>query len=170
MMEYVYIAGKDTDWYKKCRAYLDSCIEDRKVVANFCQEWNIDVNDYLFGKQQFYVKKKPETKCFSIYAKKNDFVWNDMLFLAIKNNSKLGKAFLKLKLHNADMPPIWWDLFIGFAFEYTQFIFDEKVYLKLDSKNKFPLPEGFTEIKMSEYYTLLEKIDDPKNKLHLEII
>lgn len=159
MNEMFMMTTKDHSYFKSCLKYVD---ENKNFFADgkkYAASLNIPENDFGLGTSTFAVKNTPE------YQKKyKGLVKIDGDFLTFKRNTKIGRGW-KLKKPFRPMPVL--DLltnFQGGKFREQLFIFQDKLYIHFSHESDVILPEGFTQIKASEYYSLVEKIQ--QEKLH----
>lgn len=144
-------------YFKRCLAYQ----EDKKMFfaegKKYAASLGIPENDFGLGTNTFAVKNTPEYQ-----QKYKGLVKLDGDFLTFKRNTKIGRGW-KLSRPLRPMPAI--DLETGFhggKFKEQLFMFQGKLYIYIAHYSDVLLPEGFTQIKGSEYYSVLEKINEKK--------
>ncbi|WP_432748385.1 hypothetical protein [Pectinatus frisingensis] len=157
MNEMFMMTTKDHPYFKICLKYC----EEKKVFfaegKKYAASLNIPENDFGLGSSTFAVKNTP-----AYQEKYKGLIKLDGDFLTFKHNTKIGRGW-KLKRPFRPMPAI--DLLTGFGggkFREQLFIFQDKLYIHFCHESAIILPEGFIEIKASEYYSLIEKIQQEK--------
>lgn len=170
-MEKVFVGDKSTDWYKRCRQYLDNNDIQFEKAKEICNRYGIDEHNIALDYNTLYLKygeKYPDDviKMF----KSSPYSGRIGTFNIVKKNSKLGKEIAKADIHKQHSPMVGFDLFGGIAgIKYGQFIHKEHVYIRVISETELKCPEGFTEMKLSDFFLLVENIKN-NDDLHLENI
>ena len=101
--------------------------------------------------------------------KVNTISKNNKTYYTVKKNSILGKKFKSYIEGLYINAFICLDLFNVYGdFRHMVFIHDEKLYAYIDTKHTIEKPEGFEFINPSDYYTMIEYINE--NKLKVKII
>ena len=169
--ERVFVGDKNTEWYKRCREYLDESKIQFDKAEQVCNKYGISKESIAIDYDTLYLKYEvaylPEIiKMF----KSVPFCGKHGTFNIVKKNSPLGKEFKKLKISKPSSPMVGFKLFGGRMMSYGQFIHNEHVYVRVLCDQELDCPAGFTEMKLSEFWALAEKIQDKTNNLHLENI
>jgi hypothetical protein len=171
-MEMVIVGNNNTDWFKQCREYLTCKQRNREKVNKFCESHNIKLEDWLCNSHTIYIRRTKDNKRYAGQAKKDLYYQDDEPFYVIKKNSLLGKEFNMLDLEVLNKPMVGWGLLDDESsirgLRYSQFIYEDSIYILLDYDKHINIPAGFTEMKMSDYYLMLERIRNPDNNLYLE--
>lgn len=169
-MEKIFVGDKNTEWYKKCRGYLDAKREQKETIKEFCDAHGIDDKDWKADSMSIFVREDEKYSEYKSQSKSSIYYDKDGSYYQIRKNSKLGKDFLKLGLKPLYRPLVGFELLAGIRLKYGQFIHSEHIYIRIETDNEVPCPEGFEEMKMSDYFALVEKIQEKSNDLYLENI
>lgn len=171
-METVFVGDKNTAWYKKCRDYLDDNKVQFEKVEAICEKYGIDKHDVALSHDTLYLnygKEYPQdvVKMF----KSAPYICSKGSFYVVKRNSKLGKEIINAGVDKKSSPMVGFDLFRGITgVRYGQFIHNEHVYIRIVADRDVECPEGFEVMSMSDFWALIEKIQDKSNGLKLENI
>lgn len=182
-MERCFIVSKESDYFKDLEIYIENCEEQRQFIIKFFKEKGIEASQYIVGGDGFvncpfneYSKKSIKLR---IVPTDKDFVnFGKMLckkdergLCAFRKSSSIGKEFTQRCIDEKVVinlyPPRVSDYFQSLGFmrcSYEQFKHNDKLYLKVSSERlkENDTPEGFKEIKLSEYYLIKEEYE--KNK------
>lgn len=185
-MERAFKLNKESDYSKR----LDQCKEydkqQRDFIIKFFAEHGIESEYYKIsgngGVNCSFKERDKKDICLYISPTENDLKnfknilckptqYGNKTMNRFKTNSNIGKELadgcvkeeIVINIHMPSPRDYFKELWCGYS--YTQFEFDNKLYVKIDSKNLKgdELPEGFTEIKLSEFYKVMEEYDE-KNK------
>lgn len=183
-MERSFIASKESKYVQDWDKYLEFREQQNEVVKEFCVEKGIEANCYRVGgngsvNKPFSNYNEKEIG-FDIEATENDLVkFGKMLCKPMSNglcsfrkNSTISKEFAQkcvekqivINLHSPEMRHYFKTL--GFnGYTRSQFPIGDNLYVKVASEylKEEDIPEGFTEIKLSEYYIAEEKLDKEEN-------
>lgn len=161
-MSEIAICAYDGEWYEKCRKYIDSRNADIEKVDKFAADHGISKADFAFNVLgTFFVKDTPSNEKF----RKSSCKKTDGCYLVIKGNSKLGKEFSNLNrtLENMRKPDIFLGLIYARRMRCVAFFYKKVLYISASSDtDELKCPDGFKQMKLSEYYKMVEDINSGK--------
>lgn len=155
------------DYYNRCLDYAKAIKVNRLTAEKFMQEHNIAINDYAYDTYgNLYIKAKNNEKYKEISCKEL-MQHRDIEYFKLKHTSKLYKEFSAVykTMEHIHKPTILLDLFpdnlYGCDISYTRFFYENKLYINISiDKSDLNTPKDFTEIKLSDYYKLVEDLKD----------
>lgn len=161
-MEKFYTVNKGSALYEDYYSWYNSLIPNRKIMYDFCKEMGIEADLCC-----------PNRIAFGIVPTENDKVkfakqlcskeTNEGLRF-FKKNSVVNKEWVKraVNLKNVHKPsPAWYNNFMGHSFS-RLFDYNGVLYCSF-SANQIEMPsDTFTEIKGSEFYKVMEEIENGK--------
>lgn len=137
--------------------YLTSDKTMREISHQFLTANNINTKEYASTKDTFYII--PTEKDIEDFSKMlNRELENGLR--AFKTKSKIGKAW-KDTLEEKGIEPLHKPMLMLYFNVYGStssrlFAIDDKVYCSFKSEYNFENPEGFIELKASEFYKIVE--------------
>jgi hypothetical protein len=188
-MERAFIATIDSEFIKDYERYKSIELEQRNFINKFFNEKNIESKTFLISGDgcvnQPFTERYQSNITLSIDPTENDMKNYGMYLTkpdkrtglcSFKKNSALAKEFAQKCIDekiviNLYRPRVG-DYFssIGWAngCSWEMFNFNDKYYLKIESKNlnAEELPEGFIDIKMSEYYLIKEQYNETNKSIN----
>lgn len=144
-------------FYEKCLKWHDEREKIFEQAVKYLKSYGVDSpNEIALVGNKIYVKDTPHFR--EVFKDKYSM---EQGWLAIKRNNKIGKGW------DAQLPwkpNIGWDLniFEVLNFRECKFIVNNTLYAREASYGKIAIPDGFTEIQGSEFYTVAEKINKEK--------
>ena len=164
MTEKYFIVNNKSDLYKEYMGYKKNLKQMREIAIKFLEEHDIEANEYSYNSLVFYIipTEKDKEKFKTVLGKT---VENGTK--PFKKNSKIGKAWINtLKENNIEplhKPIVGW-FFKNHVGKMRSRLFDinEIVYCSYKVEGDINTPEGFTEIKASEFWKIIE--DNKANK------
>ncbi|WP_206459349.1 hypothetical protein [Anaerovorax sp. IOR16] len=182
-MERAFIINKESKYYKDLHTYYDLLNNQKDFICKFFNENNIESKMYRMGgngriNEPFKECDKKEIY-LSIIPTKQDLVNFESILnkkedsngcRSFKKNCNLAKKFAQECIENqivinAFEPRVadYFDCIYGCR--YSRFEYNHKLYVKIDNEllNSIETPEGFQEIKLSEFHSMLE-IFEQENK------
>jgi len=149
------VAEESHPFYQRCMNWNMANEAIFEAGSIYAGTLGIKKEDFALGGSDFYVKNTPEykDKFKGKYSVSGDF-------LRFKKNNKFGKGW---SLEVPIKPCIAFDhTAIHGRFSVKQFITQGKLYASVKANGAFKKPEGFTEIKASEFYSVIEKVNAEK--------
>lgn len=184
-MERAFIATKESKYVQDYDSYIDLLNRQKDFVNKFCKDNNIEANEYLvrgngFVNQPFKECSKKDIS-FSIIPTANDLNnFSKMLtkpdkyeLFSFKKNSKIAKDFAQKCIDEqivinlySPKPRDYFKSMSYMAYSYQQFEYDDTFYIMIKSEylEEDDTPDGFVEIKMSEFYKVKEEYESRKDK------
>jgi len=164
-MESYYEITKESALYQEYMDYLASDKIMREISHEFSTSNNIDTKEYASTNDTFYIA--PTEKDIENFDKilckelKNGL-------RAFKTKSKIGKAW-KETLNDKGVQPLHKPMLMLYFNVYgnTQsrlFAIDDKVYCSFKSEYNFSNPDGFIELKASEFFKIMEDENERRKK------
>ncbi|HBB28623.1 MAG TPA: hypothetical protein DC000_05125 [Clostridiales bacterium] len=178
-MERAFIVSKESKYHKELDQYCEFLKEQRVFINKFFQEKGIEAEAYRVGGSGGINCTFDEWKIKDIYLNivptESDIIkFDKMLCKAdehgarrFKVNCEIAKDFAQkcidekivINVHE----PWLRDYFkiLGFrGFSFSRFEYEGKLYLKINADDiSGNVPDGFVEIKLSEFYANQEKLD-----------
>lgn len=169
-MEIVIVGNENTGWYKRCRKYLDETDAEFEKAKKIVEKYGVDINNVAIDYDTLYLKhgEKYSDEVVKMF-KTSPLYSRNGVFDIIKKNSKIGKEFSKIGVSKPRKPMVGFELFNGIPIRSAQFIFNKKIYIRIESEKDIDIPAGFEQVKLSEFYSMLENIKEDES-LHLENI
>lgn len=182
-MEKSLIVNKESKYYKDLMQYIECSEQQRKFVFKFLKEKGIEAERYYIGGDGMcncaFDKYLKGNIRLHILPTENDLnKFGKMLTKAdtyglqtFKKNSVITKDFadrcINEKIIINLLEPDFRDYFKSIdwqAYSYKQFEYNSQLYLKITSEalKADDIPEGFTEIKLSEFYKAMEEYEASK--------
>lgn len=182
-MERYFIATKESKYLKDYNEYTEKIETQRKFINKFFEEKEIDGNKYIVGgdgrvnipfeewnKSKITLRIEPTENNLNKFSRM--LRTSDRYGLcAFRKNSNMAKQFAKqcidekivVNLYSPRIGDYFNDL-CYYGCKSQHFIYTDIFYIKVDSEGlkENDTPNGFTEIKASEYYKILEEFKDNK--------
>jgi len=180
-MERSFIATKESKYNIDLHKYMVLVEQQRKFVKKFFIDKGIETTAYLVGGDGFMNRPFNEYEMksirLSIEPSENDLInFKKILckpnknhgLCTFKKNSSISKEFSQKCVDEQTVinlySPRISDYFESLGYNgcsYTQFKYDDNLYIKIDSEylGDSDTPEGFNEIKLSDFYIAKEKFD-----------
>ncbi len=182
-MERCFIVSKESELHKDLDKYNDLVTSQRTFINRFFNEYGIESDLFLIsgngsvnvpfderGKSDIKLRIKPTENDIEKYGKVLSKP-NEHGLCSFKKNSKLAKEFAQKCIDekiviNAYKPRIG-DYFKSIGFygcTVSSFRLDDVLYLKVHSDflKEDDTPDGFTEIRKSQYYKATEELENKK--------
>lgn len=154
--------GNDTIQYEKANEDV------KKQVREFFKENEIETKKYIVSPHDsnigLYPTDKDLEKFEDVLLKKE---YGGCRFF--RKNCRIQKAWLKrlkdngIKVLEKPYPAFYLDTFL-YKYSSRLFSYKNEVYLTIDTEIKFDIPSDFKEIKMSEFFKVLEEIEEGDKK------
>lgn len=154
-MEKFYIVSQNCDTYKRYMEYLkylDAIIE---VFSKFADEYGIHSSEfYTYADRLRIMPDDDDEKKFGQYMSKTDYG----LF---KKNTQMSKEWVS-RCKSAGLTTMT-KPYVPFIFNvfgkcrYRLFHIGETLYCTYESAEKFDNPNGFNEVKASDFYKMMEE-------------
>lgn len=186
-MEKAYLVQELSKYYQDLQEYIQRQEKQKKFVFKFLRDKDIQANQYYlhgdgYCDRPFSEEDKKDISLSIIPTEKDKEELNKQLckpdqynLYGLKKNSKIGKEFAQYCIDNEILinlsEPRIGDYFeskspnnlsLG-GYRLSQFEIEDKIYVKLDShkiNEETKTPEGFIEIKLSEFYKKLEEFEN----------
>lgn len=184
-MERSFIVTENSKYFKDDNTYSEMKKIQKAFIKEFFNKKEIEAKGYILHGNGIvnYPFEEYDKKEIQLYIKatENDLnKYNKMLckkdddgFCAFRKNSNIGKEFAQECIDrkiviNVSEPDLR-DYFKSLdwrGYSYQQFIYKDKMYVKIESEclKENDTPEGFIEIKLSEYYKVLEDLEKEQVK------
>jgi len=142
------------DWWNN---YKEIC----EIAKNFMTEYEIESNQFCARPNAFYIIPSENDKIkFSNMLCKND-IGNGLIMF--KKKSKIGKAWINKNVEVQSQPMINFEYFTQTLSGKMRLFHDpanNKIYYSIETKYDFDeTPEGFIEMKASEFFKVIEDIE-----------
>lgn len=188
-MEKAYLVQESSNYYQDLQIYIQRREKQKEFVFKFLREHNVEAKEYwLHGDgycdRPFLEEDKKDISLSIIPTEKDKENLNKQLckpdqynLYGLKKNSKIGKEFAQYCIDNEILINVS-EPRIGDYFEFkssnnlslggyrlSQFELEDNLYVKLDShkiNEETKTPEGFIEIKLSEFYKKLEEFENAR--------
>jgi len=162
LLEKFYTVNEGTSLYKDYWAWRNSIEPDKKIANDFFSEFGIEADLYCPGSTRIGIVPTENDKvkfATQLCSKETD---EGLRFF--KRNSAVNKEWVKrvVNLKNVSKPsPAWHNKYMG---QSSSRLFDHNGVLYCSfSANQIEMPTDiFTEIKGSEFYKILEEIENGK--------
>lgn len=180
-MEKSFIVNKESQYHKDIDKYIELSKQQSEFVEIFCKEHNIEAKEFCVGgdglmNRPFEDWYKDDIK-FSIIPTENDLNNHSKMLrkpdsyglCTFKKKSKLAKIFAQRCVDEKIIINLYSyrisDYFKSLSYHgcnYSRFVLDDIMYLKVKSDylKEDDIPEGFIEIKNSEFYKKLEEFEE----------
>jgi hypothetical protein len=178
-MERCFIVTKESKYFKDYNVYKEKEETQRKFINIFFNEKGIDGKHYVisgdgFVNTPFNDNSKDKIKLSVDPTENNMNKFKQMLckpnkygLCDFKKNSIIGKEFAQkcidekiiINLYKP-IPRNYFKSLSYYGYRYQEFLHNEILYLKIESEylDSNEIPEGFEEIKISEYYKIIEDL------------
>lgn len=186
-MERSFIISKESKYYIDYEKHLAKAEEQREFVIKFFNEKSIEANKYIVGGDGFvnkpFSKYEKSNVTLSIDPTENDLnKFGKMLtkpnhkrcgLCSFKKNSTIAKEFAQKCVDEKIVINLWkpriGDYFQSLGFYgcgWQRFSYNDTLYIKVQSDylKSNDTPDGFIEIKLSEYYKAKEEYDENCNE------
>jgi len=166
-MENYYEVTKQSPLHKE---YMDYIVSDkimREISHEFLSNNNINTKEYASTKDTFYII--PNEKDIEDFGKLlNKELENGLR--AFKAKSKIGKAW-KDAFKEKGIQPLHKPMLMLYFNVYGEtqsrlFAIEDKIYCSFKSEHNFENPEGFIELKASEFYKIVEDENERRKTKH----
>lgn len=179
-MERAFIISKETDYYKRVEKYIEDSKKQKEVVKDFFIKNEIDLSTQFYVSGNGFINRpfsehdKSDINLYIIPSEKDELKLNKALCKPIENGlrkfkkgNKLLKEFQNMCIDNNVVINLDYPDLRGYfkSLEYrgykrSSFHKDENIYLLVESPylSKDEMLDGFTEIKISEFYKLQESL------------
>jgi hypothetical protein len=180
-MEKAFIISKDSKYHKDLDNYIELCNQQKDFINKYFGEKGIEANTYRISgngsvNSPFEDWEKDEIS-LSIGATNNDSTKfgkalckkNEHGLCSFNKKSEISKDFAKRCIEEKVVINLWEprisNYFESISFRgcrYHRIIHQDIMYMKIDSNHldDKEVPDGFTEIKLSEFYTKLEEYNE----------
>lgn len=179
-MERAFIVSKESEYHKELNKYFDLQEQQRKFINKYFAEKGIEANAFIIGGNGFMNCSFKQSDVQDIYLKieatENDLnkfekmlcKANEVGLRRFKTKSTIGKDFAQRCIDEKIIINLWEpkprDYFKSLdclSYGIRRFFYNDILYLKINSQllSPFETPEGFTEIKLSEFYSALEEVE-----------
>jgi hypothetical protein len=179
-MERSFIATKESRYYKNFIKYQEDAERQRVFVKEFFKKSGVETREfYIIGDGMVgipfddYDKKnitlaimptEKDINSFGKYLLKPDHIG----LRAFRKNSKFAKVFAQkcideqivINIYHLDLRDYFKSIDCA-SYNYSRIPCEEGFYIKIESKglNESEIPEGFTEIKLSEFHKAKEEFE-----------
>lgn len=183
-MERSFIATKESKYAQELNEYIKLTKQQREFVKEFFIEKGIEANCFIVRGNGFmnipFNEYDKKDICLSIEATENDLTKfgktlckpSDGLY-TFKKSSSIAKEFANECIDKRVVINLWSprvsDYFKSLGhrgLSYSQFENEDVLYIKVDSEylKEDDIPEGFVEIKTSDFYIAKEEYESLKGK------
>ncbi|HEX3038187.1 MAG TPA: hypothetical protein VHO94_04240 [Oscillospiraceae bacterium] len=160
MSEKFYIVTDKSKLHKEYFEYRENFKAVTEVAQEFFKEHGIDPNtSYCPCTCALYlIPSKEDKEKFASQLSKN---CDNQGLYKVKETSKLGRAWVDtlsknhLSVLRKPLPQFYFRTLTGRG-DYRLFDIDGTLYCSYQNDNDFPNPDGFTEIKASEFFKIIE--------------
>lgn len=162
-MEKYFIVTKDASLHDDYFAYKNNDRDISVIAKEFMEQYGIEAKQYARSSGSFYISATQND-----YEKFKPMFKKDKIngLYEFKKNSEIGKAWIEL-LKSKDLKVLH-KPFIAFEFskfnggKYSTRLFDIDgvVYLSFDCGYEVDTPDGFKEIKASEFFKIIEDYEE----------
>lgn len=158
-MERCFIINKDTRLYKAYKKYEDNSKANNEIIKKFMSDNGIESNLYCCISSNVFaiVPTDADRRKFGANLTKKEYGQG---LRAFNKRSKISKAYEKLNLPVVYKPTLWH--YVNFMRAGTRlFMLDDVLYATLEGEEITPtteFPDGWEEIKRSEFYAILEEL------------
>lgn len=166
-MENYYEVTKQSNLYQEYMDYISNNKEMRKIADEFLIKNEVDTDKYAGTADTFYIiPTEKDLNEFEKFLCKPLENW----LRAFKKTSKIGKAWLETLEENNIKPmhkPFLQEYFNVWGQTWNRlFNVGDKVYCSFKSEYDFKNPEGFEELKLSEFFKIVEDENERRKQLH----
>lgn len=157
-MERCFTINKETKLYADYKKYEENAESNNEIIDKFMKDNGIETNLYCCISSDIFAIVPTETdkQKFGAYLTQKD--WGSGL-RSFNKRSKISKDYQKLNIRIVRKPML--GLYVGFMSARVRlFMLNDTLYATLDSEeitSKTPFPDGWEEIKRSEFYKVLEE-------------
>ena len=165
-MDKYFVTEKENKFYQRCANYIKEYEEVYEKAYQYLKKFakEITKNEIgIVGENLYITDTKENKERFGKQLKNTPYA----KFLGFRKNSEIAKGWHGEK----PMKPMFIFDVLPIApgrFSERLFIFENKLYVCCRCECDYETPQGFAEIKASEWYALCEKIQE--EKLHVDII
>ena len=161
MFENFFEITKGSRHYQEWFDYLKADDEQRTAMRAFAKEHGLNIDVYAIWKGNLWVNPEKNAKFAEQFLKETV---NGLK--GIKKTSGIGKAFKKAQIKRAEKPFVPWFFKECYGKSKTrEFDFESKVYCQIESESKITeTPKGFIRIKASEFYKVLEALQEQEKE------
>ena len=152
-MENYYMIPKQLPLHQEYMDYVENNKTMREISHEFLIDNNIDTKEYASTKDTFYIV--PTEKDIEDFGK---FLCKEVdgVLRAFKVKSKIGKAW-RDNLNEKGVQPYLMMYFNVYGNTSSRlFAINDEVYCSFKSEYNFDNPEGFIELKASEFFKIVE--------------
>lgn len=182
-MQRTFRVARECEYRKKLDEYIENMRKQKDFINHFFKEHDIKAAQYNLSGTGFincpFKEKDKKEIVLSIVPKKEDKEkFKDILCKPRKNelcqfrkNSEIGKAVrneavkneIPINVHEPSLRNYFQSIRYS-AYRYERFFLDIYCYVMIDGDtlSEDETPDGFEEIKLSEYYLKLEEMRDAK--------
>ena len=162
-MEKYFVVNENHDFYKRCSQYIEKRNDIFNKAYAYMKQFDVEDREVGVSGRSIYVAdtKENRDKFGNMLKKDAKRGW-----LEFKKNSKIAKEWT----HEKPYPPSFIFDVLSDCGRYSErmFIFENKLYIGFRLDHDFETPDGYTEIKASQYHATVELINE--NKLHVDVI
>lgn len=171
-MERCFIIESSAELHKEYFGYIALSDKNNGIIKKFVSENITERTNFTYGTNRDcsfsiilnddeYEKFKPQLLKSYTYTKEGKLY-------TFKKNSQIGKLYARLEITPAFKPSLPWRLSFCLMRARTRlFDYEGILYSTIDSDEiteKTQFPEGWREISKSEFYAVIDKIEQEKNK------
>lgn len=182
-MERAFIATKYSKYYKDLERHFNMLNDQKTFIRKFFKEQQIESHTYRLAGDGFcnvsfeeeymrdiYLYIQPTEQDLTLFGK---FLGkpNDNGLCKFKGNSKIAKEFARqcvdkqviINIYEPSIGDYFYCLALG-GYSVQQYLLNDLLYVKIESErlNNDELPDGFKEIKLSEFYSSKEEYENNK--------
>ncbi|MGL5328357.1 MAG: hypothetical protein ACRDD7_03740 [Peptostreptococcaceae bacterium] len=176
-MERAFRVLKDSTYYNRFMKYIENMDNQKKIVKEFLDKHDIETREYYLGgngavNQPFIEIWKSDIDLYIVPTEKDKLRFDKVLCKPLehglrkfKKSNKLLKEFQQYCIDNQvvinaheDAPRDYFESIGLSGYSYSRVKIEDEIYLKISSHrlSKDEIPEGFEELKLSEYYKIIE--------------
>ena len=185
-MERSFIASKESKYVQDLNEYVEQNKQQKEFVRKFFIEKGIEANCFIVGGNGFmgvpFQEGDKKEITIDIEATENDLIKFSKMLCKVgenglnkfKKSSSIAKEFAQKCIDEQIIINLWSprisDYFESLGCNgcnYSHFPVGDDLYIKVSSKylKETDVVEGFTEIKLSEYYIAKEKFESESEKV-----
>lgn len=171
MTEIFMCADSSNSWFKRCSEYCEESEQFWNDINKFFADRGFSEDDFAYDHSPTLYLLADRFPEYKKYAKNEKIIIEGKQFFVIKKTAPLHKEFKASNIIPPSTILTVLELF-KFDWEYVSssltFILDDKIYVRFRSKKEdVKLPEGFTQLKMQEFYDIKDKYDAGELKLKI---
>ena len=165
-MERCFIISKGCKLHNDYMAYIEGTKKNNEIIKKFFEENGIEAKSYsLKSNSLAIIPTESDLNKFKQKFKKVPSATTDGNTLyEFKKNSVIGKAYIELKLKVLHKPMV--GFYLGELFLRMRsrlFMYENVLYASVEAeglRSDMDMPDGWEEIKRSEFYKVVEKLEE----------